>query len=211
MPSAPPCRAGGIEPGSILDRTTADAAKDLLPPEIHEHYRKGEYTNPIVDFPDSAFQWDDGFAEATRWNRENLVLDAAKQPVDKNTGKRPDYITGHPFPDIRENDPDAGVKVIWNTLYQVYNGGNIHTASSVDWVGRTAINRSRVSRIRTFTRKVEAAIGAGDYETARTAFAAAEPEIMRGVSKGVLHRNTASRKISRLSKRIKALGQPAPA
>ncbi|HWP65974.1 MAG TPA: DUF1329 domain-containing protein [Candidatus Limnocylindria bacterium] len=135
-------RADALRPGVMLDQTTADAAADLLPPEIHAHYAKGEYKNPIVDFPDSAFQWDDGFAEATQWNRENLGLDAAKQPVDKRTGKRPDYITGHPFPDIREDDPDAGVKVIWNLLYQVYNGGNIHTTSSVDWIGRTGINRS---------------------------------------------------------------------
>jgi small subunit ribosomal protein S20 len=70
---------------------------------------------------------------------------------------------------------------------------------------RTAINRSRMSRIKTFVRKVEDALAKGDHETARTAFAAAEPELRRGVTKGVLHLNTASRKISRLSRRVKAL------
>ncbi|HET6467251.1 MAG TPA: 30S ribosomal protein S20 [Geminicoccaceae bacterium] len=74
---------------------------------------------------------------------------------------------------------------------------------------RTLINKSRVSRIRTFVRKVETALASGDAETARNAFAAAEPEIRRGVSKGVLHMNTASRKISRLSRRVKALAAPA--
>ena len=73
---------------------------------------------------------------------------------------------------------------------------------------RTAMNRSRVSRIRTFVRKVEDALAKGDHAQARTAFAAAEPEIRRGVTKGVLHMNTASRKISRLSRRVKALGVP---
>ena len=68
------------------------------------------------------------------------------------------------------------------------------------------MNRSRISRIRTFVRKVENAVAKGDYDTARSAFAAAEPEIRRGVTKGVLHLNTASRKISRLSRRVKALG-----
>jgi hypothetical protein len=139
---ATPGWASELGPGSTLDQTSADAAKDLLPPEIYEHYKKGEYTNPIVEFPDSAFKWDDGFAEATQWNRANLVLDAQKQPVDKTTGKRPDYITGHPFPDIRESDPDAGTKVIWNLLYQVYNAGNIHTVSSLDWLSRTGMDRT---------------------------------------------------------------------
>lgn len=73
---------------------------------------------------------------------------------------------------------------------------------------RTAMNRSRVSRIKTFVRKVEDALAKGDHAQARTAFAAAEPEIRRGVTKGVLHLNTASRKISRLSRRVKALGNP---
>ena len=70
---------------------------------------------------------------------------------------------------------------------------------------RTAINRSRVSRIRTFVKAVENAIGLGDKAAAATALKLAEPEIMRGVTKGVLHRNTASRKVSRLSQRIRAL------
>ena len=74
---------------------------------------------------------------------------------------------------------------------------------------RTAVNRSRMSRIKTFVRKVEDALAKGDYDTARTAFAEAEPEIRRGVTKGVVHLNTASRKISRLSRRVKALGPAA--
>ncbi len=67
-------------------------------------------------------------------------------------------------------------------------------------------NRSRTSRIRTFVKKVETAIGGGDKAAAESAFRAAQPELHRGVSKGVLHRNTAARKISRLSARIKLLG-----
>lgn len=70
---------------------------------------------------------------------------------------------------------------------------------------RTEINRSRRSRIRTFIKNVETAIGDGDKEEAAKAFKAAQPELMRGVTKGVIHRNTASRKLSRLSARIKAL------
>ncbi len=70
---------------------------------------------------------------------------------------------------------------------------------------RTEVNGSRISRIRTFIRKVETAISAGDKEAAKAAFTAAEPEIMRGVTKGVLKLATASRKVSRLSAGVKAI------
>lgn len=72
-------------------------------------------------------------------------------------------------------------------------------------VRRTEVNRARVSRIRTFIKKVEVAITTGDKKAAQAALNAAEPEIMRGVTKGVLRHNTASRKVSRLSARIKVL------
>lgn len=70
---------------------------------------------------------------------------------------------------------------------------------------RTARNHSRIMRVRTFVRKVEEAIRTGDKSVAQQALQIAQPEIMRGVSKGVLHLNTASRKVSRLASRINAL------
>ncbi len=70
---------------------------------------------------------------------------------------------------------------------------------------RTERNRDRLSRIRTAVKNVEAAIGAGDRTSAEAALTAAEPELMRGVSKGVMKKNTASRKVSRLSARVNAL------
>ena len=70
---------------------------------------------------------------------------------------------------------------------------------------KTAVNKARRSRIRTFLRKVEEAIAGGNAEAAREALKAAQPELMRGVTKGVVHKNTASRKISRLAARVKAL------
>jgi small subunit ribosomal protein S20 len=70
---------------------------------------------------------------------------------------------------------------------------------------RTEVNRARVSRIRTFVKKVELALEAKDKAGAAEAFKAAEPEMQRGVTKGVLHRNTVSRKLSRLAKAINSL------
>ena len=71
---------------------------------------------------------------------------------------------------------------------------------------RFAINKARRSRIRTYLRKVEEAITSGDKEAATAPLKAAQPELMRGVTKGVFHKNTASRKMSRLAARVKALG-----
>ena len=70
---------------------------------------------------------------------------------------------------------------------------------------RTDVNRARVSRIRTFVKKVELLIASGDKSQAAEALRAAEPELMSGAQNGVLHKNTASRKVSRLAARIKAL------
>jgi small subunit ribosomal protein S20 len=71
---------------------------------------------------------------------------------------------------------------------------------------RTARNRARVSRIKTEVKKAETAIASGDKAAALAALKSAQPEMQRGVSKGVMHRNTVARKISRLTKRLKALG-----
>ena len=71
---------------------------------------------------------------------------------------------------------------------------------------RADINKARRSRIRTFLRKVEESLAAGNKDGAAEALRAAQPELMRGVTKGVMHKNTASRKMSRLAARVKGLG-----
>lgn len=70
---------------------------------------------------------------------------------------------------------------------------------------RTEVNRTRRTRMRTYVRKVEEAIAAGDKNAATAALKAAEPELMRAASKGVVHKNTASRKVSRLAARVNSL------
>ena len=74
---------------------------------------------------------------------------------------------------------------------------------------RTDVNKARRSRVRTFVRQVEEAIASGDVAAATAAFQAVQPELARAASKGVLHANTASRKVSRLAKRVKALSATA--
>ncbi len=70
---------------------------------------------------------------------------------------------------------------------------------------RTAVNRARMSRVRTFVKKVESAIETGDKAAAQSAFQLAQPELHRATTKGVLHKNTVARKLSRLATRINAL------
>lgn len=70
---------------------------------------------------------------------------------------------------------------------------------------RTEVNRARKSRMRSYVKKVEEAIGAGDAAAAAAALKAAEPELMRAAQKGVIHKNTASRKVARLTHRIRSL------
>ncbi|AUG54834.1 30S ribosomal protein S20 [Thalassospira marina] len=70
---------------------------------------------------------------------------------------------------------------------------------------RAVVNGARISRIRTFVKKVENALQAGDKDAALAAFKVAEPELARGAQLGVLHKNTAARKVSRLSARVNAL------
>lgn len=70
---------------------------------------------------------------------------------------------------------------------------------------RTAVNKTRRSRVRSYVRKVEEALAAGDRNAAVEAFKNAQPELMRAATKGVLHKNTASRKVSRLAQRLKSL------
>ena len=71
---------------------------------------------------------------------------------------------------------------------------------------RTEVNKARRSRVRTYIRKVEEAVASGNKEAATSALKTAEPEIMRAVTRGVMKKNTAARKVSRLSKRVKATG-----
>lgn len=71
---------------------------------------------------------------------------------------------------------------------------------------RLDVNKARRSRIRTFLRKVEEAIASGDKDAASLALKQAQPELMRGVTKGVYHKNTAARKMSRLAARVKSIG-----
>ena len=141
-----PARAD-VQPGMTLDQSTADQAEGLLPPEILKHYKAGEYINPVIEFPNDRFKFDDSFNEGTQRNRTAIVLGPDKQPVDKATGKRPEYLQGLPFPDIDEKDPDAGYKILWNLAYAYYAGGNSHNWTLLNWISPTGVGRAAVQDV----------------------------------------------------------------
>jgi hypothetical protein len=128
--------APGLKVGDTLDETNAERAKELLPPEVYSHYQKGEYKNPIGSWPPGIIHWDSSFEEATRQNA------AGKYDLDPETGtileaaskKPPDYVYGIPFPKIAPEDPQGGLKALWNQFHNYWNTGSYHLFALIVWV-----------------------------------------------------------------------------
>jgi small subunit ribosomal protein S20 len=117
-----------------------------------------------------------------------------------------------PFPFLKQFqekwEPVFRPELRKNRLYRRHLMANTTSAKKATRkiARRTEVNRNRLSRLRTFVRKVEEALASGDKKAATEAFQAAQPELMRAAGHGVIHKNTASRKISRLAARVKAVG-----
>jgi hypothetical protein len=124
--------APGLHVGDVLDKTNAAKAKDLLPPEILQHYENGAYRNRIVAYPVGSARWEKSFLEATEKNAGQLDVDDAGTIVYKGSGKQPDYLYGIPFPTIDPNDPKAAVKIVWNQFLGYWNtSGNTFNVALV--------------------------------------------------------------------------------
>lgn len=130
-----------LKPGMILNEQTWPMAEGLLPPEILDHYKTGEYANPIVAWPKDHFNWPPDFLSGSKENEGKYDVDEEGGVIDKRTGKRPDFVIGFPFPVIDPSDPRAGVKVVWNYFYRTWYFGNIRAESQVNWVNQTGLER----------------------------------------------------------------------
>jgi Protein of unknown function (DUF1329) len=129
--------APGLKVGETLDEKNAAAAKDLLPPEIQKHYEAGEYHNEIASWPEGLIHHEKSFEEATRQNQGKYDVDKETGTiVEKAGGQPPQYIYGIPFPTIDPQDPQAGVKAVWNTFHTYWNNGSAHTHALIVWVNR---------------------------------------------------------------------------
>ena len=130
-----------LKAGDVLDKDTASRAEGLLPPEILRHYQDGKYANRIVDWPAGTYHWDAEFTEATAGNRGKLDVDEHGTIIEKATGQQPAYVYGHPFPEIDPKDPKAGVKLLWNSYYNLWNNGNSRNDVRLIWVAPDGIER----------------------------------------------------------------------
>src|SRR5437763_16899411 len=81
--AGPARRAEAMEPGTMIDQGNVDQVKDQLPPEIYNHFKKGEYANKLVDFPNSCWSWDDGIEEAKKWEAERWERGNSKVAIEK--------------------------------------------------------------------------------------------------------------------------------
>jgi hypothetical protein len=140
LTTEPAFRNGALAPGEVLDKTNWQKAEGLLPPEIVRHYKNGEYANRLEDWEEE-MQWEPAWHEAVRSNRDKLTVNEKGTIVDNATGKQPPYVFGYPFPEIDPEDPDAGIKILWNYFYRVYHNGNRRNTVELTWLSAKGVDR----------------------------------------------------------------------
>jgi hypothetical protein len=131
----------GLKPGDVLNQSNWQLAKDLLPPEILEHYKTGAYVNRIVDWPVGEYDWAPEFREATKNNDGKYDIGDKGHIIEKSTGEQPLRILGYPFPNIDPKDPKAASKILWNFFYITWYYGNLHVESQVNWLAPDGLER----------------------------------------------------------------------
>ncbi len=130
-----------LKAGDMLDQTTWERAKDLLPPEILAHYQKGEYANPIVEWPVDKYTTPEDFLAGSKANEGRFDVGEEGHIIEKATGKQPGYLIGFPFPTIDPQDPKAGIKVLWNFFYRTWYFGDSRNESQLNWINSHALER----------------------------------------------------------------------
>jgi hypothetical protein len=130
--------AAEIAPGTVVDASTAAQATDLLAPEVLAHYQAGDYRNTVAVWPAGPV-FDPAFVAASEQNAAKLKVDPQGTIVGAD-GQRPAAIYGLPFR-VAADDPDAGVKAIWNAYYASFRFGTLHDILALDWVAKTSLER----------------------------------------------------------------------
>src|SRR5262249_4791188 len=115
-------------------------AADLLLPSIRSWVARGDFALRVADLHYSP-RWDDAFLAASHANRSRYAVDADGNVVDAQTGERPSYVFGFPFPVIDAADTEAGTKVMWNRWYAVYKRTQVSVPSHIHILGRAGLVR----------------------------------------------------------------------
>jgi Protein of unknown function (DUF1329) len=137
-----------LEPGSVLEPATADAAASLLAPETLAHYRAGEYRNEIARWP-AVPPWEPAFAAASERSAARLDVDPRGTIVEREGGKPAAGLYGLPFR-IDPADPRAGVKAIWNAYYALWRAASSHDLLAMDWIGKNGREREALLESHTY-------------------------------------------------------------
>ena len=126
-----------VEPGDRIDRTNWQKVEALLPLPVLNWVRRGDYELSIGKL-DYEIAWEPEYVAASEANRGKFSLDAEGGIVDPQTGRRPDYIYGFPFPHVDPADPRAGEKILWNKWHALFKGTQNNFPFKIFWVGRSA-------------------------------------------------------------------------
>jgi hypothetical protein len=147
-----PAAAAPLADGDVLGPDNWQEAQGLLPDEILEHYRKGEYVNRIADLGLPGYlgtlQPSD-FQEASAENRGRYALTEVGSIVEVATGKQPAYVMGLPFPDLDRDDPELATKIVWNFFYATWYNGDDHFLTELVMLGRHGVERRIGTDVRT--------------------------------------------------------------
>jgi hypothetical protein len=138
-----PARAE-LKDGDVLGPSNWAEAKGLLPDEILDHYRQGDYVNPILDITTPgavSIQLPADFQEASRANSGLYALSPVGSIIEQRTGQQPPHVFGLPFPDIDPQDPQAGTKIVWNFFYSTWYGDNTHFLTELVMLSRGGVDR----------------------------------------------------------------------
>ena len=136
--------SANLRDGDMLGPSNWEGARGLLPDEILEHYRTGEYQNRILDLAAPGLRSignPPDFQAGSLANRGRFTLTPEGSIVEVATGKPPAYLIGLPFPDIDPGDPQAGTKILWNNLYAMYYRGDSHFLSELVMLSRGGVER----------------------------------------------------------------------
>ena len=134
--------AADLRPGMVLGRDNWEEAKDLLPDEFLQAYRRGEFRHEIRSWEPPRLGDDPIFGAALKENEGRYDLDAEGSIIERSSGKPAGPIMAWPFPKIDPADPRAAAKIVWNYFYTLYYGGNGHYRADLLWVSRHGLDRS---------------------------------------------------------------------
>lgn len=140
--AAPSVARASLAPGDQLGPETWEQARDLLPQEFLESYRRGDFRHRIGEFHVDRIGDEPVFREALAVNEGRYALDERGSIVEARTGQPPDYVYAWPFPSIDPADPQAAIKIVWNYFYMQFYGGNGHFRADINWVSRSGLDRA---------------------------------------------------------------------